>query len=273
MSDNSIAKTIFYDEDLIRYYNTISNDYLHPLSLDLTEAKQRLEKHRIGWMCVDSIVDLFPHLALAEDHHLFLYISKEYHGLYGHIAAIPKDMPPEPLLTADIHRYDYRNIILPDNAAPPIQALYADGTPESYLETLYLKKILSKLPRTFDKYHARCLYTPPKELHTKWTVYADIADWRPRLIYSNDNSTPMLVSIWIDERPNFGAAAGVPGSIELCQHSFLSNPGLHYVLKSRNGQLKPYKTFINPSNRYKDGRCCCDAYYRSITIAEDIMEF
>ena len=273
MSENSIAKTIFYDEELVRYYNTISNDYLHPLALDLTKAKQRLEKYRVGWMCLDSIIDLFPHLTLAEDHHLFLYISQEYHGLYGYIAAIPKNMPPEPLLTADFHRYEYREIVLPDTAAPPIQALYADGTPESYLETLYLRNILSKLPRPFDKYHTHCLYNAPKELHTKWTVYADIADWRPRLTYSNDDSAPMLVSVWVDERPIFGAAAGVSGSIKLCQHSFLSNPGLHYVLKNRNGQLKPYKTFIDPRNRYKDGHYCCDAYLRSIMIAQEIMEW
>ena len=59
---------------------------------------------------------------------------------------------------------------LPETAAPPMEAIYNDGSHEGYLESLLCELFLSAIPYTrFEKDHWHIIMTqPPADLEQKW---------------------------------------------------------------------------------------------------------
>ena len=60
-------------------------------SIDWTEVSNIIREK--GTICIDvsNTISLFPHLELDADYCLVCYMTSEYHGIWGRVAAIKKD--------------------------------------------------------------------------------------------------------------------------------------------------------------------------------------
>lgn len=267
MSTESSTNIFYYDPDTIEHYNNLLHNTLD--SFKLREAYHHLKQYGVGWQDISDVVNLFPHLSLDENYSLFCYISSEYHGTYGKVAAVPTNNTSEPLLTAEENRFGYRDIVLPEKAASPMEALYADGSPESYLEALYVNKFFSLIPRPYDKYQPYCLYSPASVLSNAWNHFISIEDWRPRLIQKANNSAPTLYSLWLYESPILGTLSYYASYISLVENNFYDHIDPLYSFINSRKINPPYPTCITERKRYKSGLHCCVSGEKGITIAKE----
>ena len=90
---------------------------------------------------IPDLTELFPHLYLDEDYDLFGYYAREYHGLFGEIAAVKKCDDH----TASVEDFLIPIIHLPKEAVDPMEVIYCDGTGEGYFEAILLKNLIRGL--------------------------------------------------------------------------------------------------------------------------------
>lgn len=238
-------------------------------SFDWSGISEEIKQNGAFHFNVSDVLELFPCLSLDERYDLYCYVSREYHGLWGHVAAVRKDTAPNPT-NIQPHFLLGHSFELPDAALPPMEVIYNDGSPFGYLEALLAAKLLTALPYTcFEKDHwQRCAFYPPAHFESEWECYIDLSDWRPRLLRDGwkDRDNTMYLC-WRQFENGFGSSDG-RDTICLAQHKFLSNLALYHGFAPK--KTRPvYKSQLDEDSRYGETNRCCVATVRELMLARE----
>lgn len=87
-------------------------------AIDWRLVSQEIETNGVSYFDVSDTLPLFPHLTLDDDYILFCYVTREYHGLWGRVAALQKDTPSPPVNVQPKGPLG-PSFELPDAAVPP----------------------------------------------------------------------------------------------------------------------------------------------------------
>lgn len=222
------------------------------------------QKGTIG-VDVSDVISLFPRLELDPDYRLICYMTSEYHGIFGRVAAIKRsdDWHPKCDKGADFKPHNFGNqLALPECAFPPMEAIFNDGSGEGYFEAVLLSLFLQALPYThFEQDHwSLIIKTTPDNYEENWDHMVALTNWSPMC----SNSTITALSRKVEN--GIGASDG-KDRIYLIQFNFCRSVNdylLRTVLKTR----RPVETnHITDSNRYSETRKCCVFTSSSVLVA------
>lgn len=216
---------------------------------------------------------LFPHLILDENYRLICYLTSGYHGTSGTVRALHNGVSSDPVVESLFSdaRMDYfvgKKLTPPSKSAPPMEAIYGDGTPEGYFEALLCSEFLCALPGTGSVYQhwMPFLIAPPIDYLSSWDTYLDVTDWRPRILLSKDWSLTLLAF----SRHIENGLEGSDGqdTILLTQYSFERNLKW-YHLKQLKLNSACHEEQIEDDSRYSNDRRCCVFNESSILVARE----
>lgn len=251
--------------DLDTFYRR-SHRYLREIIDWDTISKNVGEKNIVAFPVTDSL-ELFSHLALDQRYELYCYVTREYHGLWGRVAAVPKENHQK--LVEKIGLFGYTELALPDSAVPPMEALYHDGTPEGYFESVLCAQLFHAMPYVrFERQHHDHIWTePPADLSVRWNVHIRLPDWTPKVFCEDGHYT--MIACKFESENGFGSSNG-RSRIKLSEYSFWNKLSfLHGIEKMKRVGKDIYLSRIDDDARYGEGRCCCVAKEVSILIAEE----
>lgn len=240
--------------------------FMHGLDWDRIGGEAR--RNFVSYFDVSSSLELFPHLRLDENYELFCYITYEYHGLWGRVAAVGKDADHAPAILEELGILYGPRFELPGGAVPPMEALYNDGTPYGYFEAILAKEFYLGLPYVcFERKNwGHCIAAQPKDLKQNWRVLVDIPDFTPRLCFSDDGCVS-INAFWREYENGIGSSDG-KDCIYLRQHSMESSLSDFLLLESLQGRKnRMYRSHIQNNGRYCKARRCCVSTETSIQIA------
>ena len=215
---------------------------------------------------VSNAISLFPHLELDPEYRLICYMTSEYHGIFGQVAAIKRsdDWQPKSEIGSDFKPHSSGNqLALPEYAYPPLEAVYNDGTGEGYFEAVLFSQFIQKLPRArqirgYWKYISNAL---PEDYEDSWEYQFTLADYSPR--YTQHTITAL-------SRTYENGLSGSDGKdlIYLSRFYFSESINEHLlmiVLKTK----KPIDAkHITEEKRYSDARRCCVFTESSVLVAK-----
>lgn len=240
-------------------------------TLDWDLIARRISAEGVIYFDISKVMNLFPHLELDEGCKLICYLSKEYHGTWGRIAAIKNGDSYEPVKDPDKEwlskLFHGPQFDLPEGAVPPMEAIYNDGSPHGYFEALLAEEFLSAIPYTYFEQELwdKCIFSYPKGFPTDWDIYENIPDLRPHITTTRYGS--VIVSVcWHHFENGFGSSDG-SDRIRLAQHEFTKNLTWRHWATDRPNKHTLYKGRIDDNSRYREGRHCCVSIERAITVA------
>ena len=238
-----MAKTPLSREEFERY-----NALLRRLfgSIDWDAAYKALDAQTYVYYDISSFVQHFSHLQLDENYALFFYLTNEYHGAYGHTAAIQKEESPLPTVkdSGSLFRTHMGTIMeLPEAAVPCMDALYRDTTREGLWDAFFFFHLLNTLARP-ERFTKSIFFERPTALDDYDEIYLDTQDWTPAVI---GNNRIRIYSEIADFQSVFGE------TVYLLEYSFVDRR-LHdlYYETRRNGEK-----YIPQQGRYNKERLCC----------------
>jgi len=246
----------------------MSRNYVYS-EIDWETIRRTVYSGAMAVFDVSDAVEMFPHLELDADYDLICYVSKEYHGMHGRVAAIKKGDSSAPvkreesLLDREFGAFD-----LPESAVFPIEAMYNDGTSEGYLEAVLFQQMIRVLPYA---HYQREMWDEivseyPEGFPTDWVVYADIGEWTPRAIWDDDENCSIMVCRMEIEN-GLGASDG-RNRIYLTSYSFETELTFYYLQKRMKGKKDEYKGRMENDSRYSEKRRCCVHSQSSVLIAK-----
>ena len=257
----------YLDEYPLGLHYSTCESFLHT-TLNWDEISKKISEEGVIHFDVSDVISLFPHLELDENYRLICFLSREYHGIWGRIAAIKKGDSCEPVIDPDdkwAQLFKGHSFSLPEGAAPPMEAIYNDGTPYGYFETLLAEEFIGAIPYTCfeQKNWDFCIMDYPERFPEDWNVYERVTDLRPHMI-----TTPhgVIISMyWHHPENGIGSSSGCD-DIRLAQHEFWTLSWYHAAASLSKKQTM-YKAQIKDYQRYREGRHCCVSKERAITIA------
>ena len=231
--------------------------------LNWTYLKNQIKENGVIYFDASDCISLFPHLELDENYKFICYLSREYHGIYGHIAAIKDGDNIEPIYTKSTEQmsklFHGKCFELPVSSVPPLEAVYNDGTPEGYFEAILLFEFLATLPRKLQNYRPTVIETKYPESTDGWDIIVEIPNWEPRLEGSRIIAITRLVENGI------GGSDG-RDSYFLSQYKFQRNLGMYHAFMPKK-ERPLYKSQIDDDKRYTKERHCSVFVESSIQIA------
>lgn len=257
--------TIYLDSYPIEDRNDACFRYMD--SFDWRGISEKVKRDGVIHFEVSDALSLFPHLELDERYALYCYVSRQYHGLWGRVAAVKEDTSPAPI---NIQKDSPLgpSFELPAAALPPMEVLYNDGSPTGYFEALLAMKLLSALPYTcFEQQRwDECIFFPPAHYKSKWEQYIDLPDWRPRLVQDHREGVS-LYACWRHYENGLGSSDG-RDQIYLVQHFFYSDLKLYHFFEPKD-TLTMYKSRLDEDSRYGEARHCCVASSHEILLTRE----
>lgn len=222
------------------------------------------EKGTIG-VDVSDAISFFSHLELDSEYRLVCYMTSEYHGIWGRVAAIKKDESWEKKRDESkpvIHPLFGNELDIPEYAAPPMEAIYNDGTAEGYFEAVLLAVFLQALPYTcFEQDHWSLITnTIPNNFEENWDCQVALADWTPR--YTKNTITALSRKV----ENGIGASDG-KDRIYLTQFNFCRSVNDHILRTVLKTQRPTDTNHITDGNRYGETRKCCVFTQSSVLVA------
>ena len=263
-------KAKYIDDYPLKVHYTSCESFLSD-ALNWKRISKRISDEGVIYFDISHVMDLFPHLELDENYKLFCYLTREYHGIWGRIAAIkngdsyePVNDPNKEWLSKLFHGPQFD---LPASAVPPLEAIYNDGSPHGYFEALLAGEFIRAIPYThFEQEHwDRCILQYPKTFHTDWSIYERISDLRPHITTTRHGS--VIVSVcWQHFENGVGSSDGCD-VIRLAQHEFEQDLKWYHIAASMSNRQTMYKAQIDDDSRYQKGRHCCVSTEHAITVA------
>ncbi|MGI6029152.1 MAG: hypothetical protein ACOX81_07060 [Candidatus Heteroscillospira sp.] len=253
----------------IEEINSVCFQYLYQFNWDV--ISDTICKEKVAFFDVTDALEPFQHLSLDDNYRLYCYVTQEYHGLWGRVAAVRQGASLEPILKGGV--FGDTQFEIPDGGVYPSEAIYNDGSPEGYLDAALALEFLSAIPyATFERKNwDNCISGKPKKLDTDWLTIVDLPDWSPRLVYNGKN-TPVLYACWRRPENGSGSSDGLD-KIYLRTHSFYRGTKEYYrfqYLRQRS-TAQPrsmYRTMLDDDSRYSKTKHCCVSSETSILIAE-----
>ena len=257
--------TYLNDYPLEEYY-ICSEQYLKS-RIDWDEISKKTTKNGVSYFAISDVVQLFSHLELDENYELICYLGREYHGIWGRIAAIKHGDNLAPVFDAKTESISFlfkgKDFKLPECAVPPMEAIYHDGTDEGYFEAVLCSLLLDAIP--YLHFHNRNLKiimdNPPPDFHMRWNTVVNIETWTPRRV----NRSIIAFKRCIED--------GVESSdgkdrIYLTQFVFERNLGFYHAFATKKHSM--YRSQIDDDKRYNKNRCCCVFKESSVFVAEEM---
>ena len=221
---------------------------------------------------VSWVVNLLPHLTLDEEYRLLCYVTYEYHGIWGHVAAIRKGEPAVPTISEDLASQILSGprLDLPACAVSPMDAIYHDGTIHGMIDALICALYMAQIPyqQFEDRHLTRFITQYPERFFTDYHRYVDIPDWRIRGIIDYKGSVSTIYAIRERIEEGFGVSDG-QDRIYLESYSFsrdLRGKELSRAL-GHDRSARTYPSYIKDNTRYNEERHCCDFSCSSVLIA------
>ena len=239
--------------------------------IDWDASCEEIKKSGVSYFDVSDVIRLFPHLELDENYKLICYLGREYHGIYGRITAIANGADIEPVLDEETERmsklFHGKSFKLPEGSAPPMEAIYNDGTDDGYFEAVLCSLFIQAIPYTHFQYRNRNIImdNPPPDLKDNWESIVAIDDWMPRRV---NNSIIAFKRIIED---GIGSSDG-RDRVYLTQFSFQRNLGFYHAFKPEKGHSM-YRGQIDDDKRYNDNRHCCVFTESSVLVAREFSRY
>lgn len=233
--------------------------------LDWNEISENIAKKGTIGVDVSDVISLFLHLELDPDYRLICYMTSEYHGVFGRVAAIKKsdDWQPKCDIGIDFKPRNFGNqLALPECALPPMEAIFNDGSGEGYFEAVLLSLFLQALPYTrFAQDHWPIIMkTTPDNYEENWDHMVALLRWSPMCA----NSTITALSRKVEN--GIGASDG-KDRIYLIQFNFCRSVNDYLLRTVLKTQLPIDTNHITNSNRYSETRKCCVFTSSSVLVA------
>lgn len=232
-------------------------------SIDWSEISNMIRKKGTVSIDVSNTISLFSHLELDTDYSLICYMTSEYHGIRGRVAAIKKGEAWEKKRGESktaIHSLFGNELDVPEYAAPPMEAIYNDGTAEGYFEAVLCSLFLKAIPYTRfeqDLWHI-IEHSLPENYDDAWDSRVALADWNPR------RSGRTLTALRRVIENGIGASDG-KDRIYLTEYTFQNSINEH-LLWTR-GRHTLYPSHILDDTRYNETRRCCVFTQSSVLVA------
>lgn len=257
----------FLNYPTLEKYHILCEQYLKS-RINWDEISEEISEKGASYFSVSDVVSLFPHLELDENYELICYLSREYHGIWGRVAAIKNDADFEPVVSykkgQQISLLFGGGIFkLPESAAPPMESLYHDGTDEGLLEAVLCSFLLEAIPYLqFENRKLKLIMdNPPLDLNEQWNTIVHIKDWRPRRVKNS------IIAFKRKIEDGFGSSDG-KDRIYLTQFSFKSDLRF-YLAFELHDRHSMYKSHIEDDKRYNGNRHCCVFAESSVIVAEE----
>lgn len=257
--------TIYLDGYPIKSIDNACGHYGN--SFDWNGISEAVKQNGAFYFNVSDALKLFPCLELDERYALYCYVSNQYHGMWGRVAAVKKDISPNPINIRPDFLMSGHSFELPDAALPPMEVIYSDGSPYGYFEALLAMNLLFALPYTcFEQPHQKsCAFCPPAHFESGWERYIDLPDWRPRLVQDERNS--ILYLCWRHFENGIGSSDG-RDRIYLAQHSFFPKLAAYHAFTPKD-RHSMYKAQLDEDSRYGETRRCCVTSVQQILLARE----
>lgn len=229
-----------------------------------------------AYVDVSKVISLFPHLQLDENYALYCYLTREYHGIRGQIAAVPKNVDPAPTYKPVLETAKTLGVKVepPECSIPPREAVYRDRTIQGCLETILFQNLLREIPyRSFAYTHqVDCLTESPDRFSENWDIILDIPDWSPRAVEEDGHrSVDKITKIIVFEREyelGFHASDG-RDRIYLRNYTFRDRPESENE-RMFNEYILKRKTYApTHPERYTDERRYCIFERKGFLIAQE----
>jgi len=238
--------------------------------IDWSAKSKEIREKRVTYFDVSDVISLFPHLELDENYELICYLSSEYHGIWGRVAAIESGAAKTPVINPEVKWY-FQSFELPESAARPMEAIYNDGTPEGYFEAILCSIFLYAIPYAHYEQESwdRILSAPPADIDKNWNTYITIPDWRPHAVIEERPDT--ILAFRQELENGFGGSSGRE-RIYLTEYSFFEKLIYYHAFSNRNGHSM-YRGRIDNDKRYTGKRHCCVFSESSLLIAKEKPKF
>ena len=242
----------------------VCRQYMNRLDWDKISDDIR-ENGTVG-IDISDVISFFSHLELDSEYRLICYMTSEYHGIFGQVAAIKKsdDWQPKCEIGPDFKpRGSGNQHALPECAFPPLEAIYNDGTGEGYFEAVLFSQFLRKLPRAIQL-HDHWTYISnvlPDDYEDAWEYQVALADYSPR--YTQHTITAL-------NRVYENGMSGSDGKdrIYLSQFNFSTSVNDHLLMTVLRTKRPIDTKHITEGNRYSETRRCCVFTESSILVAK-----
>jgi hypothetical protein len=223
------------------------------------------EKGTVG-IDVSDTVSFFPHLELDSEYRLICYMTSEYHGIFGEVAAVKKGDDWHPKCDTDkkFRPWDLNKLNLPECTVPAMEAIFNDGSGEGYFEAVLCALFLHALPYArFEQEHWSIIMSAtPDGYEEGWYYQVELADWNPR--YVNHAITVLLRKV----ENGIGASDG-KDRIYLTQFYFYRSVNDYLIATMLRTKQPITSNHITDSNRYSDTRRCCAFTKSSVLVAQE----
>lgn len=234
-------------------------------SIDWTDIRNTIREKGTVSIDVSNTISLFPHLELDADYSLICYMTSEYHGIWGRVAAIKNGEPWEKKRDESktaTHPLFGNELDIPEYAVPPMEAIYNDGTAEGYFEAVLCSLFLDAIPYTCFQQNRWNMIERllPENYDDAWDSKVALADWNPR--YSGHTLTALSRRI----ENGFGASDG-KDRIYLTQFNFCTSVNDHLLMTVLRTKRPIDTNHITDSNRYGETRKCCVFTQSSVLVA------
>ena len=240
-------------------------------NMDWSSISESIRQNGVITFDISAVLSCFPRLELDENYKLICYLAREYHGIWGRIAAVKDGDPSDPIIEPKdawlSKLFHGQHFELPETAVPPMEAIYNDGSHEGYFEALLCDLFIAAIPYTRferDNWHIVMAAQPP-DLESNWDVRLDFPDWRPRAIGDKHPDTIILCRRVVEN--GFGSSSG-RDRIYLTQYNFQDSLKMYHAFGGKNKQSM-FHGQINDDNRYNEKRKCCVSSPSAILIAEE----
>ena len=253
--------SVYLDDYPLADCNDACRKYIS--QLDWKKIRELTKEQRVVHFDISDAINMFPHLELDDHYALYGYVSREYHGPWGCVAAVRKDSSAEPIkndeskLAVAFGLFDF-----PDTAVSPMEAIYHDGTPFGFFEALLADRFFTAFPHTSE---IECINKQPENFPERWNVYVEPSDWRVKLVQNGRSCD--IYAYW----KHFGypfSRINERDTISLGHHNFCTDLKWRSMAEQIENKRSIYKNHIKDDSRYYEGHQCCVSNSKSIMIAE-----
>ena len=154
------------------------------------KPRSALEDERIICYNISDSLEIFPHLHLDNAFRLLLYVSMGNDGAFCTICALQMGNDPDPMNITPVGtpiRWTH-----PAQGVNPLEVVYRDGTPESFMEGVMFRDFLQNMTESVGlgtRVNEILTSAPPEFRKFKSGFDISVKDWTPRIVWNT-------VSLW-----------------------------------------------------------------------------
>lgn len=235
-------------------------------SMDWDKITESIHANGTVGVDVSDAILLFSHLELDSEYRLVCYMTSEYHGIFGQVAAVKKgdDWNPKRDADKEFHHQFLNKLHIPECTLPPMEAIFNDGSAEGYFEAVLCALFLHALPYArFEQEHWPIIMSAtPGDFEEKWNYQIALPDWKPR--YSEHS----IIVLQRKVENGIGSSSG-KDRIYLTRFNFHRNVNESLLASVLRTQHSVSQNHITSSNRYSETRKCCAFSQSSVLVATE----